>query len=227
MALAFEVSDSKEIAYAIAAHDEYLSYLAFAISDRDNEWTIDPTHEFYSLPYCLMRRAKDLAVLIFTPQVPWLSGNPQVEETQCHRRAQQWQKKHGNFDPPEIDRTVEELQDQLKVGEADMFTFTKGGYYPQEYDTGLEIKAFNVSCAVMGWKIPSNWQDWRRREGPKNKWKHMMMTLEEYEEALRERAAEERAAEKGLAMARIRNGDEDDSTDAGGPRESTRNIDNC
>lgn len=55
----------------------------------------------------------------------------------------------------------------------------------------------------------------------------MMMTLEEYEEALRERAAEERAAEKGLAMARIRNGDEDDSTDAGGPRESTRNIDNC
>ena len=51
MALAFEVSDSKEIAYAIAAHDEYLSYLAFAISDRDNDWTIDPTHQFYSCTY--------------------------------------------------------------------------------------------------------------------------------------------------------------------------------
>ncbi|EJK73156.1 hypothetical protein THAOC_05241 [Thalassiosira oceanica] len=54
MALAFEVSDSKEIAYAIAAHDEYLSYLAFAISDRDNEWTIDPTHEFYSCTFIFL-----------------------------------------------------------------------------------------------------------------------------------------------------------------------------
>lgn len=137
-ALAFEVRDSKEIAYAIAAHDEYLSFLAFAISDRDNDYTLDPTHQFYSckcgvdtmhepprrkisneqispVPYCLMRRAKDLAVLIYTPQVPWLSGNPQVEDTQWHARAHQWQKKHGNFDPPDIDKTVEELQDQLKV----------------------------------------------------------------------------------------------------------------
>ena len=71
----------------------------------------------------------------------------------------------------------------------------------------------------MGWKIPSNWQEWRRREGPKNKWKHMMLTPEEYDEVLRERAAE-----KGLAMARIRNGDEDESTDAEGRREATGAI---
>ncbi|KAL7527920.1 hypothetical protein ACHAXR_002191 [Thalassiosira sp. AJA248-18] len=172
MALAFFVDGRQQdcLATAFAAHDEYLSVLGFFVNGPKTKKCMTPENDFYSAPFCFMPKNKKEGFLVFTTQVPWLQDHlrdGRLVETEAerahHAKAHDWQEREGRFKAPHLG-SVEQFQRILSLRERDIFTFTSTGCYPtkEEISQSLEDTAVKVTCAAMGWKIPSDWRQIRK-----------------------------------------------------------------
>ena len=190
MALAFYINGPDDIAHAFAAHDEYLAifthYYFRSRKGEENVRALRPdVDDYYSAPYCFLSwkdggssTRTDGGFVVFACMVPYLHGNPWTREnveyqtmddgTRAHHQAREWMKLKGTFKgrTPHVG-TVEKFQTEMKLGYNDggVYTFTADGGYPtcMDVSSSLEDDAVSVTCSAMGWKIPINWRDVRKR----------------------------------------------------------------
>lgn len=165
MALAFWVDGSPDgLAAAFAAHDEFLSIFSYFANGK-RQYMMTPDDDFYTAPFCFMPKNHREGFIVFTPQVPWLHGNPLGESERAHHRAYEYMELKGKYNSPRLG-TVEKFMTTLGLKERDIFTFTSDGCYPtkQDISQALEDKALEVTCAAMGWEIPENWRLIRKKE---------------------------------------------------------------
>ena len=78
------------------------------------------------------KKDKRSGFIIFTCQVPWLSGNPKKssdddEAARPHEQAREWMAERGTFSKkaPHVG-SVEFFQDELSLKEDEIYCFTKG-----------------------------------------------------------------------------------------------------
>ena len=146
MALAFTVDcEPDSIAYAFAAHDEYLSIFNH-YANGGKHHTMTPAEEYYTVPFCFMPmlnrgRSNARGFIVFTAQVPWLHGFPRDEDKCLHEKAREYQKNKGEFDEPVVG-TVEQFQDRLHLKEHQWFPFTHSGNYPSKEEISQELGKF-------------------------------------------------------------------------------------
>ena len=126
--------------------------------------------------------------LVFTCMVPYLHGNPwtcennnnkqqqQQQHQRAHYQAKEWMEENcnnknsnnGNKSRAPHVGSVEEFASSTHLNiasEYNIFTFTIDGGYPtcMDVSSSLEDDAVSVTCSAMGWKIPINWRDVRKR----------------------------------------------------------------
>ncbi|KAL3816976.1 hypothetical protein ACHAXA_011764 [Cyclostephanos tholiformis] len=192
MALAFYVDGPDSIAKAFAAHDEYTAVFTYYVRGKNPKCRMLTPDEdnYYSAPFCFLPKyqqqqqqhhqnngggggagggssssSSSSGYLVFTSQVPWLHGNPRSDRSdRAHYQAEEWMKERGRLDPPYIG-SVEEFQAKMGLREMDVHTFTIDGCYPtcDEISQALEDRAVEVTCSVMGWRMPQNWRALRRK----------------------------------------------------------------
>ena len=153
MALAFYVNGPDDIAYAFAAHDEYLAlfthFYFHSRKDIENIRALRPDiDDYYSAPYCFLswkdslkdeledKDNNDGGFLVFTYMVPYLHGNPWTREIhpeyqtmdngiRAYDKAREWMKRKGTFkDRTPYVGTVESFQIQMKLGTRDRGVYT-------------------------------------------------------------------------------------------------------
>ena len=160
MALAYGIYNVEDLAEAFAAKDEFISALSYRLSNTEN-YIMDPTDDYYVAPYCFMStlnvpRYEKAGFLIFSSMVPFIKKSE-------HDAASYDVKRHGHHSPPIIG-TIEEFQQNLKLKERDIYTFTTDGCVPSAQDVSQELEdmTIRVVCDLMRWRFPKDWR--RRRE---------------------------------------------------------------
>ena len=123
---------------------------------------LSPEDNYYTAPYCFMPKKRNdkrfnggfvgeiflkIDVLIhlnfnllisfstvFTCQVPWTAGNGKSEEElKAHIMAKDWMDKKGSHKAPHVG-SVERFQEDLGLGEEELYCFTADGCYPSKED---------------------------------------------------------------------------------------------
>ena len=157
MALAFRVNNPNDFVNVLAIHDEFISILA----DLREEYSREEMAEVYTAPFVFMpgryKRPDDSGGwIMFTPIVPWIH--------EVHFLAANEMKRTG-IKNISIEKSVENCQEILKHRDDTIAIFTTHGGYPRVEDIGpgLDEKAVRLSCKIMNWNVPKDWQE-RRTE---------------------------------------------------------------
>eukprot|EP00573_Skeletonema_grethae_P004654 CAMPEP_0201699742 /NCGR_PEP_ID=MMETSP0578-20130828/25266_1 /ASSEMBLY_ACC=CAM_ASM_000663 /TAXON_ID=267565 /ORGANISM="Skeletonema grethea, Strain CCMP 1804" /LENGTH=329 /DNA_ID=CAMNT_0048186579 /DNA_START=17 /DNA_END=1006 /DNA_ORIENTATION=+ len=171
MALAYPISNVKDLIHAFAAKDEFISALSFYLHCCNNQvdeyYIMDPTDDYYVAPYCFMPRRQQQqrrfennnCTTTFTSGfLIFASMKPFGKKTE-HEDARSLVEREGYHPIPHID-TIETFQKNLKLNEMDIYTFTHDGCVPtaKEVSQELEDTAIRVVCDLMKWKMPYNWR---------------------------------------------------------------------
>lgn len=166
MALAYPISNVKDLIHAFAAKDEFISALSLYLHcNQDDYYIMDPTDDYYVAPYCFMRTTNNKprwqrrhdndctsGFLVFSSMAPYW-------KRQEHEEARNLVEREGYHQIPHID-TIENFQKNLKLEERDIYTFTRDGCVPTAVEVSQELEdtAIQVVCDLMKWKMPYNWR---------------------------------------------------------------------
>ena len=168
MALIYTVEKPSDVVVALLANDEFLgrilNYATDYFDDYQSEFLLK---ELYAAPYCFVdwtrqsksHNEKRYGLLIFTAMVPW------TNEIYRHVRDEMDHLKRPMI--PHLFENVDEfLQKYLSRTDGnEVHTFTKHGFYLTVDDVkenDFDERAMTVTCAAMGWEIPSEWRKWRQ-----------------------------------------------------------------
>lgn len=162
MAVCYRVEEPDDLGRMFAAHDLFSS-LVNALFGR----TLGPDDDYYAAPWAFLPdRSRDVGHVVFTCRVPWLHGRP---PRGGHLRRAREVMVRECADATMVPRvgTAEAVQDWLRLDECDVHAFTADGCYPSARDVSrrLEDDAVRVTCGAMGWEVPDDWREERRREG--------------------------------------------------------------
>lgn len=120
---------------SILIHRSILNIAIFTyfVNKKKVKNALTPEDAYYSAPFCFMpKKDKRSGFVIFTCQVPWLSGNPKKssddnEIARPHEQAREWMAERGTLSDkaPHVG-SVEFFQDELSLKEDEVYCFTKG-----------------------------------------------------------------------------------------------------
>lgn len=111
-------------------------------------------HQQYSHQHQNQNRVKEeqskehAGFLIFVAQVPWLESKfpnvnhninkEEVDHRSPHHDTVEWMKRNSKSTAPVLG-SVEEFQDKLELRDDEVFTFTKDGCYPTEWEVSQAL----------------------------------------------------------------------------------------
>ena len=110
-----------------------IAIFTYLVNKKKVKNALTPEDAYYSAPFCFMpKKDKRSGFVIFTCQVPWLSGNPKKssdddEIARPHEQAREWMAERGTLSDkaPHVG-SVEFFQDELSLKEDEVYCFTKG-----------------------------------------------------------------------------------------------------
>mmetsp|Transcript_27991 Transcript_27991/g.44008 ORF Transcript_27991/g.44008 Transcript_27991/m.44008 type:complete len:328 (-) Transcript_27991:149-1132(-) len=168
MALAYPISNVKDLIHAFAAKDEFISALSFYLHNQDY-YIMDPNDDYYVAPYCFMPTNKQhhrqrvvvdshhnnhpsAGFLVFSSMAPFIKKD-------AHDDTQNLLERDGYHPTPHID-TIEKFQKSLHLAEHEIYTFTTDGCVPTADDVSQELEdtAIRVVCDLMRWRYPVDWR---------------------------------------------------------------------